>query len=231
MLPLCSTGAMSRTSPTRPHWLHYTLRKFHLAPAAPNWTVVHTCHVSESSGTISSHQIVQAYLSEARPYRRRSSDFRHLRRHSRVLHVTPPSLQMGPLAWTSLHVHTCPLARLPSEPATCSLKPTQRPSGSRRRQQQRGRATRLQVRVHVVCSSTHCGTAVQSRPDPCACKHLQVVSKDFPRPQLEGTASFTEAAKLSSDLYNAPRPDKPLRIVIAGAGAALPDSCPCSNPH
>ena len=57
---------------------------------------------------------------------------------------------------------------------------------------------------------------------------MQVVSKDFPRPQLEGTASFTEAAKLSSDLYNAPRPDKPLRIVIAGAGAAAIDGrLPC----
>ena len=49
---------------------------------------------------------------------------------------------------------------------------------------------------------------------------MQVVSKDYPRPQLEGTASFAEAAKLSADLYNAPRPAKPLRIVIAGAGEA-----------
>lgn len=49
---------------------------------------------------------------------------------------------------------------------------------------------------------------------------LQVFCKDFPRPELENTVSFLEAAQLSSSFCNGPRPRKPLKVVIAGAGLA-----------
>lgn len=41
---------------------------------------------------------------------------------------------------------------------------------------------------------------------------------DFPRPELENTANFVEATYLSSSFRTAPRPTKPLTVVIAGAG-------------
>ncbi|CAM6085787.1 unnamed protein product [Calypogeia fissa] len=40
------------------------------------------------------------------------------------------------------------------------------------------------------------------------------------RPDIDGTASFLEAATLSASFKVAPRPSKPLRVVIAGAGLA-----------
>lgn len=46
----------------------------------------------------------------------------------------------------------------------------------------------------------------------------QVVCMDFPRPELENTVNFLEAAYLSSSFRTSPRPSKPLEIVIAGAG-------------
>nr|AUB45124.1 phytoene desaturase [Musa AAB Group] len=49
---------------------------------------------------------------------------------------------------------------------------------------------------------------------------LQVFCKDFPRPELENTVNFLEAAQLSSSFLNGPRPRKPLKVVIAGAGLA-----------
>ncbi|CAL9114457.1 15-cis-phytoene desaturase, chloroplastic/chromoplastic-like isoform X1 [Musa acuminata AAA Group] len=49
---------------------------------------------------------------------------------------------------------------------------------------------------------------------------LQVFCKDFPRPELENSVSFLEAAQLSSSFCNGPRPRKPLKVVIAGAGLA-----------
>ncbi|WOL11561.1 phytoene desaturase [Canna indica] len=51
-------------------------------------------------------------------------------------------------------------------------------------------------------------------------KTLQVVCKDFPRPELENTINFLEAAQLSSSFRNGPRPNIPLKVVIAGAGLA-----------
>jgi 15-cis-phytoene desaturase len=41
---------------------------------------------------------------------------------------------------------------------------------------------------------------------------------DFPRPELENTVNFLEAAYLSSSFRTSPRPTKPLKVVIAGAG-------------
>lgn len=52
------------------------------------------------------------------------------------------------------------------------------------------------------------------------CSRLQVVAKDYPTPKLEGTAMYTEASNLSASLRNAPRPERPLKIIIAGAGLA-----------
>lgn len=49
---------------------------------------------------------------------------------------------------------------------------------------------------------------------------LKVVCVDFPRPELEHTVNFVEAAYLSSMFRNLPRPKKPLEVVIAGAGLA-----------
>lgn len=41
---------------------------------------------------------------------------------------------------------------------------------------------------------------------------------DIPRPELENTVNFLEAASLSASFRSAPRPAKPLKVVIAGAG-------------
>lgn len=49
---------------------------------------------------------------------------------------------------------------------------------------------------------------------------VQVVAKDFPKPDFESSAPFQEMAALSAKAKQLPRPDKPLNIVIAGAGLA-----------
>nr|WNO03043.1 phytoene synthase [Boehmeria nivea] len=49
---------------------------------------------------------------------------------------------------------------------------------------------------------------------------LKVVCVDYPRPELDNTANFLEAAALSSSFRSSPRPAKPLKVVIAGAGLA-----------
>ncbi|XP_019198822.1 PREDICTED: phytoene dehydrogenase, chloroplastic/chromoplastic [Ipomoea nil] len=49
---------------------------------------------------------------------------------------------------------------------------------------------------------------------------LKVVCMDYPRPELENTVNYIEAAYLSSSFRSAPRPSKPLEVVIAGAGLA-----------
>lgn len=41
---------------------------------------------------------------------------------------------------------------------------------------------------------------------------------DIPRPELENSVNFLEAASLSASFRSAPRPAKPLKVVIAGAG-------------
>ncbi|KAL3375753.1 hypothetical protein AABB24_006955 [Solanum stoloniferum] len=47
---------------------------------------------------------------------------------------------------------------------------------------------------------------------------LKVVCIDYPRPELDNTVNYLEAAFLSSTFRASPRPTKPLEIVIAGAG-------------
>ncbi|KAF9688333.1 hypothetical protein SADUNF_Sadunf02G0186600 [Salix dunnii] len=49
---------------------------------------------------------------------------------------------------------------------------------------------------------------------------LRVVCVDYPRPDLDNSVNFLEAALLSSSFRSSPRPSKPLKVVIAGAGLA-----------
>lgn len=49
---------------------------------------------------------------------------------------------------------------------------------------------------------------------------LQVTCKDYPRPDIDNTVNFLEAAALSASFRSAPRPNRPLQVVIAGAGLA-----------
>lgn len=44
---------------------------------------------------------------------------------------------------------------------------------------------------------------------------------DYPRPQIDDTVNFIEAASLSASFRASARPSKPLKIVIAGAGQEL----------
>ncbi|XWS35223.1 hypothetical protein CRYUN_Cryun21dG0107400 [Craigia yunnanensis] len=59
----------------------------------------------------------------------------------------------------------------------------------------------------------------EKRSSKGACP-LQVVCIDYPRPELENTVNFLEAASLSASFRSAPRPTKPLKVIIAGAGLA-----------
>lgn len=45
-------------------------------------------------------------------------------------------------------------------------------------------------------------------------------ARDYPRPDFDTSSTFREAAALSRELAAAPRPERPLRVVIAGAGLA-----------
>ncbi|CAI9763885.1 unnamed protein product [Fraxinus pennsylvanica] len=48
---------------------------------------------------------------------------------------------------------------------------------------------------------------------------LKVVCIDYPRPGIESSVNYLEAAYLPSTFRNSPRPYKPLKIVIVGAEA------------
>lgn len=49
----------------------------------------------------------------------------------------------------------------------------------------------------------------------------QVNARDFPRPDIDNSGPFIEAAQLSSSLAASTRPAKPLKVVIVGAGEFL----------
>jgi len=51
---------------------------------------------------------------------------------------------------------------------------------------------------------------------------LKVVCIDYPRPELDDTVNFIQASYLSSTFRASPRPTKPLKVVIAGAGNIYP---------
>lgn len=75
-----------------------------------------------------------------------------------------------------------------------------------------------------LCTALHTqfSRAVSSRkrPSHTSRSQLQVVAKDFPKPNFESSGTFQDAAALSHKLKSADRPDKPLTVVIAGAGLA-----------
>lgn len=52
-----------------------------------------------------------------------------------------------------------------------------------------------------------------------ACK-LNVVCRDYPKPAFEEASTFQDSAALTRKIQAAPRPEKPLKVVIAGAGLA-----------
>ena len=53
---------------------------------------------------------------------------------------------------------------------------------------------------------------------------LQVQCKDFPRPPLENSGSFKEAAAMVKRIKGYPKPERPLKVVIAGGGKLAADS-------
>jgi NADPH-dependent 2,4-dienoyl-CoA reductase/sulfur reductase-like enzyme len=65
-----------------------------------------------------------------------------------------------------------------------------------------------------------CGSRVAARLVRGSRKQLSVVARDYPRPAFETAETFQEAQALSEKLRNAPRPEKPLKVVIIGAGLA-----------
>ncbi|KAI7728156.1 hypothetical protein M8C21_013172, partial [Ambrosia artemisiifolia] len=62
--------------------------------------------------------------------------------------------------------------------------------------------------------------AFRSTPNNAVYRPFKVVCVDYPRPELDNTSNFLEAAYLSSTFRASPPPAKPLNIVIAGAGLA-----------
>eukprot|EP00775_Hariotina_reticulata_P010931 gene10931-11085_t len=70
-------------------------------------------------------------------------------------------------------------------------------------------------------SSYSNGAAQGVRAGPRAGRRaVQVLARDYPRPAFETAGTFQEAQALSQKLRDAPRPEKPLKIVIIGAGLA-----------
>jgi hypothetical protein len=69
------------------------------------------------------------------------------------------------------------------------------------------------VRVASTALPCAAGRVAQSGYRP-----LKVVAVDYPRPEIDNTTNFLEAAALSAYMRDAARPERPLRVVIAGAG-------------
>lgn len=59
-----------------------------------------------------------------------------------------------------------------------------------------------------------------SRQSPSNRCQFTVTAKDYPKPNFEESGTFQDAATLSDKLRLAARPEKPLTVVIAGAGLA-----------
>lgn len=81
------------------------------------------------------------------------------------------------------------------------------------------RSQPFRCRLHTQSSSSglrqHTGRKGSSKR-----RQLRVVARDFPKPNFETSGTFQDAATLSEKLRLADRPDKPLTVVIAGAGLA-----------
>jgi hypothetical protein len=71
------------------------------------------------------------------------------------------------------------------------------------------------------CATSH-RTALKSHQSKVSSssRRCVVARADFPRPAFEAESTFQEAQELSQFLKNAPRPTKPQRIAIVGAGLA-----------
>ena len=70
--------------------------------------------------------------------------------------------------------------------------------------------------VRVASPST--AAAAAGRVARSGYRGLKVVAVDYPRPDIDSSTNFLEAAALSAYMRDAARPEKPLRVVIAGAG-------------
>lgn len=57
---------------------------------------------------------------------------------------------------------------------------------------------------------------------------LKVVAVDYPRPDIDSSTNFLEAAALSAYMRDLTRPEKPLKVVIAGAGRCIPGLVNCN---
>jgi NADPH-dependent 2,4-dienoyl-CoA reductase/sulfur reductase-like enzyme len=69
-------------------------------------------------------------------------------------------------------------------------------------------------RASAVSSRRVAKCAIRSR------QAMRIECKDYPKPAFETAGTFQRATELSEKLASAPRPAKPLKIVIAGAGLA-----------
>lgn len=73
----------------------------------------------------------------------------------------------------------------------------------------------LHTQAHTNSLRKH--TSRHGKHSPC---RLTVVARDFPKPNFETSGTFQDAATLSDKLRLAARPEKPLTVIIAGAGLA-----------
>jgi len=73
----------------------------------------------------------------------------------------------------------------------------------------------LHTQAHTNSLRQH--TSRHGRNGPC---RFTVVARDFPKPNFETSGTFQDAATLSDKLRLAARPEKPLTVIIAGAGLA-----------
>lgn len=73
----------------------------------------------------------------------------------------------------------------------------------------------LHTQAHTNSLRQH--TSRHGKHSPC---RLTVVARDFPKPNFETSGTFQDAATLSDKLRLAARPEKPLTVIIAGAGLA-----------
>jgi len=67
------------------------------------------------------------------------------------------------------------------------------------------------------------GNALAPRRSPSASRSacsLNVQARDFPKPDFESEKTFQEIASISASIKSMPRPERPLKVVIAGAGLA-----------
>lgn len=86
--------------------------------------------------------------------------------------------------------------------------------------QGRAQSTRPQTHhVRVTRNAVDSGRVLRSVPSSSR-RALSVVCRDYPKPAFESAGTYQEAQQLSSKLKSAPRPEKPLKVVVLGAGLA-----------